>query len=106
MSILKKIATDIKLLDEGIAGCLTNKAKIPTFIRSCQDEIDRARETEKDKEKRDNIIKAHQEQIDEHNRNDFQNDVTEENYREIKDRLISTHFSGVIGRIKLFFLSF
>lgn len=87
----KSILKDIVSLEQGISECLINQAKIPTFVRACQEEIDRA-EVEEEGEKKDNIIKIHKAQIDEHNHNVESNIVMIENLYEIRQRLIDTYF--------------
>lgn len=78
-------------MEAGMADCLINMVKIPTFVRNCQKDIDEAQSKEESEEKT-NIIKTNQDQIDAHNRDYVANENMYRTMREIVYDLRDEYF--------------
>jgi len=81
----RQIARDIKAFDAGISECLILREKIPVINESCKLEIKRAKK-EEEWEKRENIIKSHEKQIEENLYHGKMNDEKLVQLYEIKER--------------------
>lgn len=82
-------------MEAGMADCLINMAKIPTFNSKCQKDIDEA-QSKKDSEEKTNTIKTNQDQIDAHNRDYDQNQNMYATMREIVENMRETYFGGIL----------
>ena len=103
MSIKKEMLAQIELLNKGIALDYASFLKVPTVIRNCEVEIERAKKEEKDEEIRNNIIKVHTEQIEENKKNAKRCLDNIDTYERMKATLIKECFPGIIGKIRVFF---
>ena len=89
-------------MEAGMADCLINMTKIPTFVSNCQKDIDEA-QTREESEEKTNIIKTNQDQIDDHQRDYEANKNMYDTMNVIVQDLRNNYFDGIIGKI-LFFI--
>ena len=89
-------------MEAGMADCLINMTKIPTFVSNCQKDIDEA-QTREESEEKTNIIKTNQDQIDDHQRDYEANKNMYRTMNDIVQDLRNNYFDGIIGKI-LFFI--
>lgn len=88
-----QIARDLRAFENSLSGLYLNLQKAPIFIESCKAEIERAK-TEEEGEKQANIIKAHQDQINEHEREMKNSRAMIENMLKMREEIKDTYFSG------------
>lgn len=103
MSVKKEMLAQIELLEKGIALDYSSFLKVPTVIRNCEVEIERAKKEEKDEEVRNNIIKVHSEQIEENKKNADRCLDNIDTYKRMRKSIIDACFPGIIGAIRVFF---
>jgi len=103
MSVKKEMLEQIALLEKGIALDYSSFLKVPTVIRNCEVEIERAKKEEKDEEVRNNIIKVHSEQIEENKKNAKRCMDNIDTYERMKKTIIKECFPWFIGAIRVFF---
>ena len=89
-------------MEAGMADCLINMTKIPTFVSNCHNDIDEA-QTREESEEKTNIIKTNQDQIDAHQRDYSANQNMYATMFDIVQDLRNEYFSGIIGKV-LFFI--
>ena len=89
-------------MEAGMADCLINMTKIPTFVSNCQKDIDEA-QTREESEEKTNIIKTNQDQIDAHQRDYEANQNMYDTMFYIVQDLRNEYFAGIIGKM-LFFI--
>jgi len=89
-------------MEAGMADCLINMTKIPTFVSNCQKDIDEA-QTREESEEKTNIIKTNQDQIDAHQRDYSANQNMYGTMLYIVQDLRNEYFAGIIGKV-LFFI--
>lgn len=90
-------------MEAGMADCLINMTKIPTFVSNCQKDIDEA-QTREESEEKTNIIKTNQDQIDAHQRDYSANQNMYGTMFYIVQDLRNEYFAGIIGKVLFFIL--
>jgi len=90
-------------MEAGMADCLINMTKIPTFVSNCQKDIDKA-QTREESEEKTNIIKTNQDQIDVHNKDYEANKNMYDTMNVIVQDFRNEYFAGIIGKILFFIL--
>lgn len=89
-------------MEAGMAECLINMSKIPTFNSECQRDIDEANKKE-DSEEKTNTIKANQDQINQNNSDYTKNKNMYRTMGKIVNNMREEYFGGFFGKI-LFFI--
>lgn len=102
LSIKRAIAQHITRMEEGMAECLINLSKIPTFVETCQKDITKAKKEKGENEKA--IIETNQKQIDQH-KHDYK--ANQDMYRtmdEIVSSMIDEYFPSKFDKVLFYIL--
>ena len=97
----RQIAKDLRNFENALSGLYIDQQKGPRFIESCEREIARA-EKEETGEVKDNIIKAHQKQIEETKRDLKNGREMIANMLLMRQDIIKQYFTGFKSLIYFF----
>lgn len=102
LSIKRAIAQHITRMEEGMAECLINISKIPTFVEECQKDIAKAKKEKGENEKA--IIETNQKQIDQHEHDYKANQNMYRTMDEIVGHMIDEYFPTKFDKVLFYIL--